>query len=91
LREIHPRKKRTLKSVPNIGVITGILLKTLKFVCNEGNNNINGALLLSKLAIKHDSLSIISWPCCYHYDSYSSNTNERYHGGGFESKSHFKF
>jgi hypothetical protein len=26
LREIHPRKKRTLKSVPNIGVITGILL-----------------------------------------------------------------
>jgi hypothetical protein len=32
LREIHPCKKRTLKSVPNIGVITGILLKIVKIL-----------------------------------------------------------
>jgi hypothetical protein len=64
-------------------------LNTLNSVC-DGNNNIRGELLLTSLAMKHDSLSVIAWPCCYHYDSYSSNKNEK-HGGGFESKTHFKF
>jgi hypothetical protein len=64
-------------------------LNTLKSV-QESHNNIRGELLLQELATIHDSLSVIAWSCCYHYDSYSSNNNEK-HGGGFESKSHFKF
>jgi hypothetical protein len=39
LRELHPRKKRTLKSVPNIGVITGILLTPTDTFENGGKSD----------------------------------------------------
>jgi hypothetical protein len=39
LREIHPRKKRTLKPVPNIGAVTGILLKDIIITYHNHQND----------------------------------------------------